>query len=35
MHLNGQLEQVIQTLTLGLRLGNIVTPNVAIKKSAN
>lgn len=30
MHLDGELEQIVQTLALGLRLGNIVSPDIAM-----
>lgn len=30
MHFHGQLENVIQTLALSLRLGRIVTPDIAV-----
>lgn len=31
VHLDGELEQIIQTLALGLRLGNVVAPDIAMK----
>jgi hypothetical protein len=30
VHLDSQLEQIVQTLALGLRLGNVVAPDIAM-----